>query len=61
MAIYADPDIRGALESYMRTLDNKEAGYALAKIVKVLGQTLDDQNRRIQKLETKIKSLTAAR
>jgi hypothetical protein len=33
----ANPTIRGALESFLRALD-KEAGYALAKIVEVLGQ-----------------------
>jgi len=61
MAVYADPIIRGALESYSRALDNKEASYAFAKVVKVLGQVLDDQNRRIQKLETTIKLMTTKR
>jgi hypothetical protein len=38
MTTRANPTIRGALESFLRALDNKEAGYALAKIVEVLGQ-----------------------
>jgi hypothetical protein len=37
MTTRANPTIRGALESFLWALD-KEAGYALAKIVEVLGQ-----------------------
>ena len=54
MATQDDVIIRGALEEYIKATDNKRAGYAIGKIVEALGKILDDQNRRIQKVETVI-------
>ena len=54
MATQDDVIIRGALEEYIKATDNKRAGYAIGKIVEALGKILDDQNRRIQKVETLI-------
>jgi hypothetical protein len=54
MATGDDVIIRGALEEYIKVTANKRAGYAIGKIVEALGKILDDQNRRIQKLETVI-------
>ena len=54
MATRDDVMIRGALEEYIKVTGNKSAGYAISKIVEALGKILDDQNRRIQKLETVI-------
>ena len=56
MATRHDVNVRGALENYVKAA-GKDAGYAVGKIVEALGRILDDQNRRIQKLETEIKSI----
>ena len=54
MATQDDVIIRGALEEYIKVTDNKRAAYAIGKIIEALGKILDDQNRRIQKVETVI-------